>query len=332
MPDLRVGVLGAGMIANEHVGAYAATPGVRVVAVVDPVAPKAERLAGRVDAAVVPDLEAVLTAGVDIVSVCTPPLTHADPAVAALEAGCHVLCEKPLARTLDDGQRIAEAARTAPGLLMVGHVSRFEPDHAAAKAAVEAGRIGAVRMVSHSMTTSLPGWSEGGWFTDPEQSGGPLLDLGVHGFDFLSWVVGSEPVRVHAVGADTPTGPVTYALATVRYANGAMGLVESSWAHPASHGFALRTEIVGTRGRIDWDYAGLTSGTLHRDGQPPTRWEPLGARGYLAEIGAFVEAIRTGAPAPIPVDDGLRSLRTALAALESVRTGDAVDLSDRVAA
>ena len=78
-------------------------------------------------------------------------------------------------------------------------------------------------MLSHSMTTSLPGWSEDGWLADIEQSGGPLVDLGVHSFDYLAWATGSHPVRVHAVGADTPAGPSTYALATVRYASGAIG-------------------------------------------------------------------------------------------------------------
>jgi predicted dehydrogenase len=325
--DLRVGVAGAGMIAGEHVRAYAVTQGVRVVAVADPVVSKAEQLGAVVGAAAVPDLEAVLAAGVDVVSVCTPPLTHCELAVRALEAGCSVLCEKPIARTLSDARRIIEVARSATGILMVGQVSRFEPDHAAAKAVVDSGQLGAVQMVSHSMTTAMPGWSEGGWFGDVVQSGGPLFDLGVHSFDYLAWVTGGTPVRVNAVGSDTPAGASSYALATVRHDNGAMGTVESSWAHPASHGFVLRAEIVGTEGRLSWDYDGLTSGMLHRDGHDPVRFEPLGARGYVAEVAGFVDAVRAGGPSPVPAEAGFGAARTALAALESIRTGETIDLT-----
>jgi myo-inositol 2-dehydrogenase/D-chiro-inositol 1-dehydrogenase len=315
------------MIAGEHVGAYHATPGVQVVAVCDVVRAKAERLAARVDAAVMRDLDAILESGVEIVSVCTPPTTHAELTVAALEAGRNVLCEKPLARSLPDAGRIVQAARTAPGVLMIGQVSRYEPDHNSAKEVVDAGQLGALQMLSHSMATCLPEWSEGGWLSDLAMSGGPLLDLGVHSFDFLSWATGSTPVRVHAVGADTPVGASTYALATVRYASGAIALVESSWAHPVSHGFKLRAEVVGTDGRLSWDYDQLNGGTLHRKDGGVTAFGPLGARGFHAEVGAFVEAVRAGGPSPVPVDAGFEALRTALAALESVRTGETIDLT-----
>lgn len=325
--DLRVGVVGAGMIAGEHVGAYAATSGTRVVAVADPVRPKAERLASRVGAEAVADLDAVLDADVDAVSICTPPATHADLAVAALEAGMHVLCEKPIARSLLDARRIVAAADVAAGLLMVGHVSRYEPDHRAAKEVVDAGHIGDVQMLSHSITTSLPAWSEGGWLADTDLSGGPLVDLGVHSFDYLAWATGSPAVRVHAVGTDSPAGATTYALATVRYASGAMGLVESSWAHPASRGLTLRAELIGTLGRLSWDYDGLVAGALYRNDGTATRLEPLGARGFHAEVGRFLAAVRDGHPSPVPAEAGYQALRTALAALESVRTGATIDLT-----
>lgn len=325
--ELRIGVVGAGMIAGEHVRAYAAAHGARVVAVADPVVAKAERLAADVGAAAVPDLDAVLAVDVDIVSVCTPPLTHGQVAVRALEAGCSVLCEKPIARTLAEAHRIVQAAKSAPGMLMVGHVSRFEPDHAAAKAVVDSGQLGSVRMVSHSITTTMPHWSEGGWFADVAQSGGPLLDLGVHSFDYLSWVTSGTAVRVHAVGTATRAAGPGYALSTVRYDDGAIGTVESSWAHPVSHGFMLRAEIVGTEGRLSWDYDGMVSGVLHRDGHEPVRFEPLGARGYLAEIGCFVDAVRARLASPVPAEAGYDAARTALAAQESIDTGATVDLT-----
>ncbi len=325
--ELRAGVAGAGFVGNAHVNAYAALPGVRVVAVADPVVAKAQRLAARVGAVALADFDQLLEAGLDVITIGTPSSTHARLAVRALEAGLHVLCEKPIARTLADARRIVRAAESAPGLLMVGQVCRYEPDHRRAKDTIEAGDLGALRMVTHTMTTSVPGWSEVGWLADTEQSGGPLVDLGVHSFDFMSWVVGSPAVRVHAVGADTDAGPATYVLATVRYESGAMGLVEASWAHPASHGFKVSTEIIGTGGRLSWDYDQIAGGVAHFAARDSVAFDPLSDRGFRAELAGFTDAVRRGAPSPVPAVEGLTALRTALAAAESVRTGGPVDLT-----
>jgi predicted dehydrogenase len=324
---VRVGVIGAGLIAGCHVRAYTQTAGVDVVAVADPQSAKAQRLAATVGAVACADLDEVLTLEPDVISVCTPPATHRDLTVSALEAGRHVLCEKPVALTLADAERIRQAADASDRVAMIGHVSRFEPDHLAAKKLVEAGHIGQVAMVLHSMTTSLPGWSEGGWLARPEESGGPLLDLSAHSFDYLAWVIGSPAVRVHAVAADSPAGPTTYGLATVRYANGAMAQVEASWAHPVARGFKAVVEIVGTQGRVSWDYDSINGGVIHLAGGAATWLDPLGERGYAREIAAFIDAVRTGGPSPVPVTDGVAATRTALAALHSVRTGEPVDLT-----
>ena len=324
---MRVGIVGAGYIAAAHASAYAHTDGVDVVAVADHVPEKAERLARRVGATPAADLNDVLRAGPDLVSICTPTPSHHDLVLHALDAGVHVLCEKPVARTLAEGEAIVAAAEAATGTVMVGHVSRFEPDHRRAQQLVARGRIGPLRMMSQSITCTMPDWSEGGWLADPAQSGGPILDLAVHSLDFLAWVNQSQPVRVRAVARDTDRGPATYALITLRYDNGALGLVETSWAHPEAHGFQLSTELVGADGRIAWGYDGLVGGVLHAADGTTTRWDPLGDRGFRSEVAAMVGAVRTGGPAPVSAAEGLAALRTALAAIESVRTGRTIDLA-----
>lgn len=327
MTELAVGVIGAGFVATAHVNAYAATPGVRVVAVADPVVAKAERLASGVGATALSDVDELFDTDLDIVSVCTPSPTHAPLAVRALRADRHVLCEKPIARTLDEARDIVEAGRSAPGLLMIGHVCRFEPDHRRAKDIVEAGHLGEVQMMSHSMTTSVPGWSEAGWLPDIAQSGGPMVDLSVHSFDFLSWISNSEPIRLHAVGADSAAGPGTYALVTVRYASGAMGLVEASWAHPASHGFKVSTEMIGTDGRLHWHYDEIAGGVLNLAEGASVTFEPLSDRGFRAEVRSFVDAVRAGGPPPVSAAQGFNALRTALAAVEALSTGAVIDMT-----
>lgn len=324
---LRVGVVGAGLIAGCHVRAYGRIPDVEVVAVADPQRAKAEHLAASAGAMACSGLDEVLDLEADVISVCTPPRSHAELTVRALGAGRHVLCEKPVALSLTDAARIQRAADASDRVLMIAHVSRYEPDHRAARDLVYSGEIGQVAMMAHSMTTSMPGWSEGGWLARPEESGGPLLDLAVHSFDYLAWVIQSPAIRVHAVAADSPAGPGTYAVATVRYANGALGQVEASWAHPVARGFKAVVEIAGTNGRVSWSYDGINGGAIYRADGETTWLDPLGERGYTREIAAFVEAVRSGGPSPVPVADGVAATRTALAALESVRTRAAVDLT-----
>jgi myo-inositol 2-dehydrogenase/D-chiro-inositol 1-dehydrogenase len=325
--ELHVGIVGAGWIAAVHGNAYRTSPGVRITAVTDPVPAKAERLAEQTGARAVRDLDELIASGVHIVDVCTPPQSHADVAVQALEAGLHVFCEKPLARTLDDARRIVQAAAAAPGILTVGHVSRYEPDHASAKALLDQGQIGRLRMVTHSTTTSLPGWSEAGWLADSAKSGGPLLDQAVHSFDYFGWLTGSRAVRINAIAADSGAGPSTYCLATVRYADDTIAQAEVSWAHPPARGFKLAVELVGTDGRLTWNYDQLMGGVLFpREGEPEW-YDVLADRGFTAEMRDFTDAIRAGAPSPVPAEEALESLRVALAAVESVHTGQTVDLT-----
>jgi len=325
--ELRVGLVGAGLIAGVHAHAYRACPDVRVVAVADPVIAKAQRLADRYGATATASLEGLFDAGVDVADVCTPPHHHAGPVLRALECGLHVFCEKPIARTLDDARRMVAAAQGAPGLLAVGHVARFQPDHREARRMAAAGEIGTVRMVTHSTAWTMPTWSEAGWIADPAASGGPVVDQAVHSFDFAGWVIGSPAVRVHCEAADTAAGPRTYTLTTVRYADGSIAHVEAGWAHPAARGFKLTAEVVGTQGRVTWSYDHMMGGVLHPQDGDAEWFDVLGDRGYTAELRAFTDAVRAGGPSPVPAEEALESLRTALAALESARTGRTVDLT-----
>lgn len=325
---VRVGIVGAGHIAGAHAAAYAATDGVEIVAVADPVHIKAAALGERVGAVPVADASSLIRLGVDALSVCTPSPTHADVVEEAVAAGVHVLCEKPIARSLADARRIAVAAAAGPGIVMIGHVSRFEPDHARAREVIATGAIGEIRMLSQSIVSTTPTWSENGWLLDHDLSGGPLIDLAIHSFDFLAWVSNQQPVRVQAVAADTPAGPATYVLITLRYANGAIGLVETSWGHPAAYGFQVATEVCGSAGRLWWEYAGVTGGRMATADDTVIVFDTLGDRGFSAEIDAFVGAIRNGGASPVPAREALAALRTGFAAEASLRENRPVALAE----
>ena len=116
----------------------------------------------------------------------------------------------------------------------------------------------------------------------------------MHSFDYFGWLTGSPAVRVTAMAADSGAGPGTYCLATVRYADDTIARAEVSWAHPPSRGFKLAAELVGTEGRLTWDYDHLMGGVFYpREGEPEW-YDVLSDRGFTVELRAFTDAIRAG--------------------------------------
>jgi predicted dehydrogenase len=216
------------------------------------------------------------------------------------------------------------AAEQSGRLLMIGHVVRYEDDHRRAQELVSQGEIGDLRMASQSITGTFPDWSAGGWFADVSQSGGPVLDLGIHSFDFFNWIFASPVTRVTAVGGRRDAGfsPV---LATLRFENGGMAQVESSWSHPRGQGFVARTELMGTQGRIAWDYDSIVPMQIVREEKQN---QIFTGDVWAAEIGDFLRSARQGLPSPIPGVAGLAALRVGLAALESLETGRTVSLNE----
>jgi predicted dehydrogenase len=205
------------------------------------------------------------------------------------------------------------------------HVTRFEPEHVKAREVVARGDIGQLRMASHAITSSFPDWNPH-WYADEAQSGGPLLDLAIHSIDYLLWLFDSPPVRVYAVGVKAMHDLVTYASATIRLADGGIGLVETSWAHPSAQPLQLSAELVGTAGRLAWDYAGITSMTMIDQEAGRHDFVMLGEDSFAAQIAAFVGCIENDSAPPVSAGDGLLALRVSLAALESAVTGRAVYL------
>ena len=326
---LRAGIVGAGFIAQVHAAAYTAHGGVELVVIADPLGHKAQALADRYGARAVAQVDELLASDVDVVSVCTPTPTHADVSIAAMRAGKHVLCEKPMARSLAQGEAMIAAARDTGTKLMVGHVTRYEPDHVRAKAIIDEGNIGTLRMAFQSITGPFPEWSSGGWFADAAQSGGPVVDLAIHSFDSLAWFFGRPVTRVMAVGTKSKIDLYSYALVTLNFDGGGLGLVEVSWSHPRAQDLTVRTELMGTHGRINWDYADIASMFTVGNDTPRRQFVMLGEHSFADEVAAFVDCVERDVPPPIAGEHALETLRIALAAHESLETGRAVALAER---
>lgn len=324
----RVGLAGAGFIGETHLAAWTAE-GVPVV-VLDHDATRAASLAGRFGARVATSLDE-LFAGVDVVDVCTPTHRHAEIAIRAAEAGRHVICEKPLARTIEDADAIVAACEGAGVRLFVAHVVRFFPEYEAARRVVVEGGIGDPAVLRLKRASSRPRRPAGQWLFDHGLSGGLVLDLMIHDFDYARWVAG-EVVAVfcRSVGADRPELRVDHAYAILTHESGAISHVTGSWAYAAPT-FRTSLEIAGSRGLVEHDSVvapPVVTYLLRQDAERAAALpgSPLSEDPFRLELREFRRAIEDGVQARVTAHDGVEALRIALAAAESAQTGRVVRL------
>lgn len=274
---------------------------------------------------------------VDVVAICSPSGTHADLALAALEAGRHVVVEKPLALDVGDALRVADAARERG--LMVSMISqrRFETEHAVLKKALDDGALGDVRLA----TTHVHWFRDdeyyraAGWRSTTEQGGGSLMNQGVHNVDLLRWLCGpvesvtaQSGTLAHTMDAEDTT------VATVRFSSGALGVVTTTTATPP--GFPATISLLGSRGTVElgqgevlrWDVPGVPRpgpGAIASGAADPLA---IGHAGHLAQWTQIVSALETSSPVPVGIDDAVETVRLLCAIYQAASTGVAVRPSE----
>jgi myo-inositol 2-dehydrogenase/D-chiro-inositol 1-dehydrogenase len=242
-----------------------------------------------------------------------------------------VFCEKPMAVTLADADRAIAAAEQAGIVLQVGFNRRFAPAFAAARAAIDAGRIGTPQLL-RSLTRD-----PGPFTADPARipQWTIFFETLIHDFDTLCFLnPGARPVAVHAfadalVAPDArASGHLDTAVVTIRFDNGAIATAEASFS--ALYGYDVRGEAFGSAGMVTAGTARVTDMTLYDAGgihvDTARRDTDLLHAAYAGEIRAFVEAVRTGGASPVPGATARTALEIALAAIESVETATAVTL------
>ena len=334
MDFLRVALVGCGIISENHIRAYeqhAARARITVCCDVDP-EKAAARAAQAGGARVVTDPAEVLAdPSVDAVEVCTPPHLHPEFVIAAARAGKHVLCQKPLARTLAECDAMIAAAREAGVVLFYGETNHTLPAAQMARAAVAEGRIG--RLVG--LQASLAHWQGGqylstAWRYNPAISGGgQLLDGGIHAVDLLLGVGGPmASVSCAATRFREELGGEDTTAVTLRFRGGHLGTLFTSQA--VGIWVPLPSLVVyGTEGALmlGGPYGALT---LHRPDLPERREVLLEARvdGFAAMTGCYLETVLDGTPNPSPAEVGRDALRVVLAAYESARLGREVHVDE----
>src|SRR5689334_19911419 len=301
---LRVGVIGIGTMGSNHARVLTGLSGVRLVGVADPDRAQREFVTRALGCPAVENVEALLDLGVDAVTIAAPTHLHHDIALACIARGVHVMVEKPIASSVEEGRSIIAAARRAGVTLMVGHVERFNPAVEAIKDAIRNEDI-----LSIAITRVGP-------FPPRMSNVGVVIDLAVHDIDLISWFTGSKIVEVQPQLSSVKAEREDIALLQFRTASGVLAQINTNWLTP----FKARTVHVATKRKY------VIGDLLTRqvtecfgfqpDGSYSMRHLSVGhAEPLRSELMAFVKAVRSGDEPAVTGEAGVASLEIAIQCL-----------------
>lgn len=335
MSKIKVAVIGCGSIAqHRHLPEYAMNDNIEIVAVCDVVDERAKKIASEYGVKAYTSYEELLeNPDIDAVSVCTPNYLHAPISIAALEAGKHVLCEKPMATSKEEALNMIEAAKKNNKKLMIGHNQRFVPSHQKARQLIEEGVLGKIYSFRTAFGHGGPeGWSVDGadsWFFKKSEAFiGAMGDLGVHKTDLLRYLLGEEFVEVGAfveTSAKENADVDDTAVCILRTESGIIGTLAASWSYVSKEDNS--TIIYGEKAilRLEDDPVNnliiqYANGEVVKFELGGIQTNEDGGQTNTNVISHFVQSIVTDTTPPVPGEEGMKSLQVILSALESKET------------
>jgi predicted dehydrogenase len=340
MSTVNVAVVGLGFMGITHLKAYRQIPNVRIAALCDAVRLPVDGVLAAPGGNIGSDdtlsfdmtqvrathhLEDLLAdASIDLIDICVPTLAHPKLAIAALEAGKHVICEKPLARTAAAAREIAAAAALSNGFFMPAMCIRFWPEYVWLKQAIDEHTYGRVLAARFRRVSESPAWGREHFF-DGAKSGGAILDLHIHDVDFVQFCFG-RPVAVFAQGFSQYSGEIDHVVAQYQVASGAIVSAEGGWVMGDGHGFEMAFTVIFENATVDFNCTRGPEGLrlYEKDQQARTIQLPPGD-GYLAELSYMIQCIRDGIPPrTVTGNDGASAVEICEAEGESIRTGRVV--------
>jgi UDP-N-acetylglucosamine 3-dehydrogenase len=344
MEKLRVAVIGCGSIAqHRHLPEYIANKHLELVAVCDINEERALEVAEKFGAKAYTSYEELLNAGgVDAVSVCTPNYLHAPISIAALQAGVHVLCEKPMATSKQEAEAMIAAAKESGKKLMIAHNQRFVPSHQKARKLIESGEIGKIYSFRTAFGHGGPeGWSVDGkesWFFQKEKAFvGAMGDLGVHKTDLLRYLLGEEIVEV---GSFVETSAKEFAdvddnaVCILKTESGIIGTLAASWAYVSKEDNS--TIIYGEKAILRLEDDPVNSLVVQYKNGEVVNYQlgkiqsnEDGGQNNSRVIDLFVNAVVNDQEPLVPGEEGMKSLNVILAALESNETKQIVRVNEQ---
>jgi predicted dehydrogenase len=306
---LRVGVIGVGVMGSNHARVLAEMPGVRIAGIADPDRKQRDLVTQALGCTGVDSVDALLDRGVDAVTIAAPTHLHRDIALTCIARGVHVLVEKPIASSVEEGREIIVAARRAGVTLMVGHVERFNPAVEAIKDAIRGEDI-----LSIAITRVGP-------FPPRMSNVGVVIDLAVHDIDLIRWFTDSDIVEVQPQLSSAVAEREDIALLQFRTASGVLAHINTNWLTP----FKARNVTIATREK--YVMADLLTRQVTEcfgfqpDGSYSMRHLSVGhAEPLRAELLAFVHAIEGRVPPAVTGEEGVASLEIAIRCLEGKST------------
>ena len=332
---MKVAVVGVGSMGKNHARVYSELAEAELVAVSDTDAKLARSVAEKFGTRFYADYRELLEKETpEAVSVAVPTMLHEEVGIAALEASAHVLMEKPIAATVEEGQRLIAKAQSVGRQLMVGHIVRFNPAIQALKKKLATGELGRIFQIF---------CRRAGPFPARIRDVGVVVDLAPHDVDLMRFLTEADPVRVYAETEQRiHTDHENLLWGVLRFADGITGSLEINWLTPTK---VRETLVLGERGmfRVDdltqdlyfyenahatdvqWAtlqaLKGVSEGSMTRFAIP--RFEPL-----KAELQSFLSAVRDGRNVPVSGEDGLAALKISLALVESGKNHQVVELHD----
>src|ERR1700730_336669 len=304
--SLRVGVIGAGVMGSNHARVLAGLPDITLVGVVDPLPAHRARATELAGCRTFESLDELIAEGVDAVTIAAPTHLHHEISLACIARDIHVLAEKPIASSVEEGQEIVDAARRAGVTLMVGHVERFNPAVAAIKQAISGEDI-----LSIAITRVGP-------FPPRMSNVGVVIDLAVHDIDLIRWFTESDIVEVQPQLSSAIAEREDIALLQFRTASGVLAHINTNWLTP----FKARNVTIATRKKYIMGDLLTRQVTecfgFQPDGSYSMRHLSVGhAEPLRAELQAFISAIRAGREPAVTGDEGVASLEIAIRCLEA---------------
>jgi UDP-N-acetylglucosamine 3-dehydrogenase len=302
---VRVGVVGVGVMGANHARVFSDMPGVELVGIADPDRTQREMVTAALGCPAFPDVEALLACGIEAVTIAAPTHLHLDLALQCIRAGIHVLVEKPIASSVEEGRAIITAARHAGVNLMVGHVERFNPAVEAIKNAIRDEDI-----LSIAVTRVGP-------FPPRMSNVGVVIDLAVHDIDLIRWFTDSEIVEVQPQLKNAVAEREDIALLQFRTASGVLAHINTNWLTP----FKARNVTVATRNKYIMGDLLTRQVTecfgFQPDGSYSMRHLSVGhAEPLRSELQAFVAAVRGESEPAVTGEEAVAGLEIAIRCLE----------------
>jgi UDP-N-acetylglucosamine 3-dehydrogenase len=303
-PPFRVGVVGVGVMGSNHARVISELPGVELAGIVDIDRHQARNVSRSLGCRAFESLDALLEGGVEAATIAAPTHLHHDLALACIRRGVHVLIEKPIASTAEEGRSLIAAARRARVTLMVGHVERFNPAVQAIKETLRGEEI-----LSIAITRVGP-------FPPRMSNVGVVIDLAVHDIDLIRWFTDSEIIEMQPQLSSAVAEREDIALLQFRTASGVLAHINTNWLTP----FKARTAHVATRKKYVMGDLLTRQVTecfgFKPDGSYSMRHLSVGyAEPLRAELQAFVEAVRCGTTPAVSGEEGVASLDIAMRCL-----------------